>query len=176
MRPSRITALFLSVCLAGGAWAEARFVTPAGGAQLVDGPWVESRAVGALPQGAKVTVTERYQGYALVRTATGFRAWVAGGSLGATPVAPQPKPSASAQPGPKAPVATAAAEVRPYSSVVWTKSGPLNMRKGPGTNHAVTGQCQRGDWVKVIAKAGSWAQVTLADGKEGWVHSAYLTR
>lgn len=164
---ARLSALGLCVCLASGALAETQYVTAASGARLVDGPWAESRSVGALAPGARVTVQERYQGYALVRAASGMRAWVSGGSIGARPPA---KAAASA------PVAAKPTALEPYSSVVWTKTGPLNMRSGPGTQHDITGQCQRGDWVKVVAKAGAWAQVTLADGKDGWVHTAYLTR
>lgn len=97
-----------------------------------------------------------------MRATSGMRAWVLGSSLG-------PRPATKA-----APTAAKPTPLEPYSSVVWTKSGPLNMRSGPGTHHGVTGQCQRGDWVKVVA--GAWAQVTLADGKDGWVHTACLTR
>jgi len=144
-----------------GADAETRFVALARGTPVLDGPETTARTVSYLARGIRVDVQEHYSGYALIALPSGGTAWVSNAALSTQPPVPRAaRPQA----------------VAPYASVVWTRSGPLNMRAGPGTGHAVLGQCQRGDWVEVTAKAGRWSEVRLADGAHGWVHSAYLTR
>lgn len=157
--------LLASTVFSTTAAADARFVTAPGGAAVVAGPGTIYQTVNRLPAGARVDVREVYQGYALIfMPSMGVEAWVKAGALGSAPSRPA------------APAAPKVKTVEPYASVVWTKSGPLNMRGGPGFNHDVLGQCQRGDWVEVVALAGVWAQVQLQNGEEGWVHSDYLTR
>ena len=148
--------LFGFLVSSSAAIAEIRHVGESG-TKLIDGPGKIYRQVAWLRAGTKLNVVERYQGYALVQTGFGT-AWVLDKSL--TRNAPKAK----------------RVTVDPYPSVVWTKGGPLNMRSGPGTGHGVTGQCQRGDFVEVVAKAGQWSEVRLANGENGWVYSAYLTR
>ena len=149
--------------------AELRQVGPTS-AKVIDGPGTVYRMVTTLAPGAKVQVVERYEGYALIRLPGGGTAWTKNSGL----VAPGSvvKPAATVAKAKPAKIE----DVDPYATVVWTKSGPLNMRKGPGTDHAVLSQCRRGDWVKVVRKAGVWAEIELAQGETGWVHTAYLTR
>lgn len=153
------------------ATAELRQVGPSS-VTVIDGPGTVYRFVTRLSQGTKVNVVERYDGYALINLPRGGTAWVKNSALVApgTRVA-KVKPKATPTPAP-----VKVEEVEPYTTVVWTKADPLNMRKGPGVSHAVFSQCQRGDWVKVVGKSGIWAKIELAGGKQGWVHSAYLTR
>jgi uncharacterized protein YraI len=53
----------------------------------------------------------------------------------------------------------------------------LNIRQGPGTSHAVIGWLRGGETVVLSGyrnAAGTWVQVPLNDGREGWVSAAYL--
>ena len=150
--------------------AELRQVGPTS-ASVIDGPGTVYRFVTRLSQGTRVNVVERYNGYALIKLRDGRTAWMKDSAL----VAPGTKIVSATKPKkPSQPIKTEIFD--PYTSVVWTKSDPLNMRKGPGTSHAIMGKCQRGDWVKVLRKTGTWAEIELDDGKQGWVHTAYLTR
>jgi SH3-like domain-containing protein len=49
-----------------------------------------------------------------------------------------------------------------------------NVRKGPGTNHAVTFQLSKGDSCRVISKDDKWIEIQAADGRQGWV-AKFLT-
>ncbi|MEL7114925.1 MAG: SH3 domain-containing protein [Pseudomonadota bacterium] len=156
----------IGIVIATGAFADARYVAQ-GGTPVLSGPGTVYDTVDRLSLGTRVDVRQFYEGYALIVQRNGVEAWVPASRLSRTP--PAPRRSAAA------PEVTVQA-VEPYASVVWTEDSPLNMRKGPGTTYDVLSQCQRGDWVQVLAKAGVWAKVEIASGKEGWVHSRYLTR
>jgi len=91
------------------------------------------------------------------------------------PEAPAPKPAAPAS---APPVKT---ELKPaeitYKAVSYTRwvTTPLNMRKGPGKEHAVITSLPVGQVVTVTAIASNgWAKVT-SDGKEGYVSGRYLS-
>lgn len=154
----------LMMMLATSAGAEARYVSAASGTTVIDGPGNVYRAVERLQFGTKVDVEQVYQGYALINRPSGVQAWVPVSAL------------STRRPVPAAPKAVKVTQVEPYTSVVWTEQSALNMRSGPGLAHAVLGQCQKGDWVEVVATAGEWAEVRLADGAQGWVVQRYLTR
>lgn len=53
----------------------------------------------------------------------------------------------------------------------------LNLRQGPGTNHAILDVLRSGEAGTVNGRdaAGVWLQVKLADGRTGWVHGSYVT-
>lgn len=73
----------------------------------------------------------------------------------------------------------------PRPTATSTQEGPsaevqselLNVRAGPGTGHPITGSSSRGDTLEVLGRTedGSWLNVSLPDGKQGWV-SASLVR
>ncbi|MDP7033272.1 MAG: SH3 domain-containing protein [Planctomycetota bacterium] len=53
----------------------------------------------------------------------------------------------------------------------------LNIRKGPGTSHAVIGQFRQGDKVRVFKREGSWVQTSFSKGGRrvsGWIHIGYV--
>lgn len=54
------------------------------------------------------------------------------------------------------------------------KSKTANMRKGPGTNHAIVGKAVYGDLLTTRAKRNGWAQVVRSDGKKGWISQKLL--
>jgi SH3-like domain-containing protein len=54
------------------------------------------------------------------------------------------------------------------------KSKTANMRKGPGTNHAIVGKAEYGDLLRTKAKRSGWAKVEGASGKSGWISQKLL--
>lgn len=54
-----------------------------------------------------------------------------------------------------------------------TPTGWLRVRSGPGTSFAQIGQVYPGETYPVAAREGRWVKIRLADGREGWVNSAY---
>ena len=59
---------------------------------------------------------------------------------------------------------------------ITTKSGPLHLRSGLGTNYKILGKYKKGREVIVLNKTtSSWYEVTAPDGKHGYMASQYLT-
>ncbi len=59
---------------------------------------------------------------------------------------------------------------------ITTKSGPLRLRSGTGTNYKILGKYKKGREVIVLNKTtSSWYEVTAPDGKHGYMASQYLT-
>ena len=59
---------------------------------------------------------------------------------------------------------------------ITTRSGPLHLRSGTGTNYKILGKYKKGREVIVLNKTtSSWYEVTAPDGKHGYVASQYLT-
>lgn len=69
---------------------------------------------------------------------------------------------------------TSAYDVQIYK--ITTKSGPLHLRSGTGTNYKILGKYKKGREVIVLNKTtSSWYEVTSPDGKHGYMASQYLT-
>ena len=59
---------------------------------------------------------------------------------------------------------------------ITTKSGPLRLRSGTGTNYRILDKYKKGREVIVLNKTTSnWYEVTAPDGKHGYMASQYLT-
>ena len=59
---------------------------------------------------------------------------------------------------------------------ITTKSGPLHLRSGTGTNYKILGKYKKSREVIVLNKTtSSWYEVTAPDGKHGYMASQYLT-
>ena len=59
---------------------------------------------------------------------------------------------------------------------ITTRSGPLHLRSGTGTNYRILGKYKKGREVIVLNKtSSSWYEVTAPDGKHGYMASQYLT-
>jgi len=52
----------------------------------------------------------------------------------------------------------------------------LPIRSGQGTSYKILAIVKEGTSVEVLREDGPWANVRLADGKEGWILSRYLSR
>ncbi|MBC8254281.1 MAG: SH3 domain-containing protein [Ardenticatenia bacterium] len=86
----------------------------------------------------------------------------------ATPIL-APSPSATV-----APIPTPTPQ--PAELTCTVQAGPLNIRKGPGTNQTVLSRLSQGESITVIAYAedDQWARLRLASGGEGWVSTRYI--
>ncbi len=53
----------------------------------------------------------------------------------------------------------------------------LNMRTGPGTGYARITSLPNGTGLTLLARdaAGTWVKVQIVDGRQGWVHSGYIS-
>jgi uncharacterized protein YraI len=99
-------------------------------------------------------------------------------------VAPPAQPAASVEtvaavePAATPPTAIAAPSSieppAPSGIVDHVGSSAVNLRSGPSSSNGTIGVLQPGDQVTVASKSGGWAQVTLSDGRTGWVYSTYL--
>jgi uncharacterized protein YraI len=67
-----------------------------------------------------------------------------------------------------------ASYVAPSSAQVFAvTAGALNVRSGPGTQYAILGRVYRGMLRAVVGAQGDWRKIHF-DGREAWVHGAYL--
>lgn len=51
----------------------------------------------------------------------------------------------------------------------------LNVRSGPGTSHSRITTVSRGTELPVVSEQTGWVQVTLSDGRTGWVSAEFVT-
>lgn len=50
----------------------------------------------------------------------------------------------------------------------------VNLRSGPGLNHAVVAKMETGQGLTVLERSGDWMKVSLYNGSQGWVHNDYV--
>lgn len=88
-----------------------------------------------------------------------------------TPLPPTDTPTAAPEP-----TATPTATPVPRPQAVADRQG-LNVRGGPGTVYPVIGEMGQGETADITGRntEGSWWQVTLANGRDGWVAASLVT-
>lgn len=59
--------------------------------------------------------------------------------------------------------------------VVTTASGPLNVRSSPSTGAGVVSTLNKGSYVMLLSKSGSWYQVQYDKSRTGYCHASYVT-
>lgn len=59
-------------------------------------------------------------------------------------------------------------------NTVITKKGLINVRKGPGTDHQVAFQAEKGVPFKVLEKKGDWVHIQHSDGEKGWIYAGLV--
>lgn len=69
-------------------------------------------------------------------------------------------------------------------SFINIKSGTVNIRKGPGSQHRVVAKLKRGDGVRAVSRQGNWVKIAARfTGNppdenfvllEGWVNNQYI--
>jgi len=90
-----------------------------------------------------------------------------------------PMPQSASQPTPITPMikSTSPSGMAPSSEerVVYVKWPKVSLREGPGTNFKPLIEIQKGTPLAVIGEQGSWFQVRLEDGQEGWIGKGAIT-
>jgi len=59
-------------------------------------------------------------------------------------------------------------------ATVITDKDKCNVRKGPGTNHAIVFQIEKGIPFLILERQKSWLQIKHADGDSGWIHKSLV--
>jgi len=73
------------------------------------------------------------------------------------------------------PVKASAASLSSKAGAVTTSSGKLNVRSKPSSSSAVVAQVNKGSYITLISRSGSWWLVEYAKGKQGYCHADYIT-
>ena len=73
------------------------------------------------------------------------------------------------------PVRTNAADLNSKAGAVTTSSGQLNVRRGPSSSTSKVAGLNKGSYITLISKSGSWWYVEYAKGKYGYCHADYIT-
>lgn len=55
-----------------------------------------------------------------------------------------------------------------------TSDGFLNLREGPGSDHAIKRRIYPGDFAVVVERSGNWTRILTRDGTLGYAHSRWL--
>lgn len=123
------------------------------------GAGAEHPVITALPRGTKVQRLEESSGWFRIQLSNGATGWIS--SKYATPDAAAP-----AQPA-----AAAATQLRVTATT-------LNVRSGPGKDHALVTQLPHGMVVQQleVSADGQWTKVKSPGGFEGWVSSQYVVK
>lgn len=67
-----------------------------------------------------------------------------------------------------------AATSQSTAGLVATSSGRLNVRSGASTSSAVVASLDKGSYVTLISKSGSWWYLEYNDGRYGYSHADYI--
>lgn len=73
------------------------------------------------------------------------------------------------------PVKASAASLSSKAGAVTTSSGKLNIRAKPSSSASLVAQVNKGSYITLISKTGSWWLVEYAKGKQGYCHADYIT-
>jgi SH3-like domain-containing protein len=60
------------------------------------------------------------------------------------------------------------------NATVITAKDKCNVRKGPGTNHAIVFQIEKGIPFLILERQKSWLRIKHADGDSGWIHKSLV--
>ncbi|HEX2483849.1 MAG TPA: TIGR04211 family SH3 domain-containing protein [Myxococcota bacterium] len=74
-------------------------------------------------------------------------------------------------------VAAAVASAGPARAEdAWVRGAALNLRAGPGPEHAVLAAVPPGERLDVLESKGEWMRVRRSDGTSGWIARTYLVQ
>lgn len=60
--------------------------------------------------------------------------------------------------------------VTPPPRMVSVTASAVNIRSGPGMKNKVITKVKKGDELELLAESGSWLNVRLTNGMEGWIY------
>lgn len=125
--------------------------------------------IASLKNSEKVQIIEKKDnGWSKVKTESGKIGWVSSKYLVNTP-------SNSGNTSSQNNSSSQNDSVAASGNVKVNTSSGLNVRKGPGTNHAIIGSLAGGSVVQVKEKSGGWVKVVLSNGSTGWVSGQYVS-
>lgn len=125
----------------------------------------------------------RLAGEYLARTSEGGQAVAAAQPL---PPTPTPIPTSTPTPLPPTDTPTATPTAEPTATPTATplpkpqaivSAQEANVRRGPGTGHPVVARLRQGEMVDLIGRNvdGTWWQVALATGEQGWINASLVS-
>ncbi|MDD4169141.1 MAG: N-acetylmuramoyl-L-alanine amidase [Desulfotomaculaceae bacterium] len=131
-------------------------------ANVRSGPGTGNAVTGQVSQGDNLPVLGQADGWYRIQTPDGRAGWVAGWLVAVnTSVTPAPKPTSPGAPN--------AGGSQSSSQVAMVTGSVVNVRGGPGTGNAVTGQVSQGDSLPVLGQADGWYRIQTPDGRVGWI-------
>jgi N-acetylmuramoyl-L-alanine amidase len=149
------TILIMSMLFSLSASAESGATVDATSLNVREEPSLSAKRIGSLKMGEKINVLKVEKGWANIPF-KGTKGWVSAEFLkmNAAPIADNKQSDSAVK---KAKVTASS----------------LNVRKGPGTHHPVTGSLKNGTIVTIQKSEGKWSTVTYGS-LTGWVSNAYL--
>ncbi len=123
-------------------------------ASVRGGPAMSFDRVDVLSAGQEVLAVAASGDWQHVESEEGLRGWVHSRLLAAS--------------------ASADGESLPAEFVELVSSGPVNLRLGPGVDHAPVAFLDGAETVRGITKVGEWYRVERSNGDTGWVPASYL--
>jgi uncharacterized protein YraI len=147
------------------------------------GPGLTFPVISTLPLGSSVQLEGRDTGgfWLQVRLADGRQGWVSSAYMSANrAVAELPVSDAAAPPVAVTPPATPAEPAPGVGGLALgtvVNANNLNVRSGPGLNYDILLMLPLGSTAVLEGRdeGGFWLQIRLADGRLGWVSSAFMT-
>ena len=64
--------------------------------------------------------------------------------------------------------------VVPETEMVSVTASVVNIRSGPGTKNKVVTTVRMGDELEMLGEEGSWYNVKLSNGTEGWIYKKFV--
>ncbi len=64
--------------------------------------------------------------------------------------------------------------VMPATEMVSVTASVVNIRSGPSTKNEVIAKVKRGDELEMLGQKGSWCNVKLSNGSEGWIYKKFV--
>ena len=89
-------------------------------------------------------------------------------------VKPEPiKEEPVSQPAPEK-AESASATITSPSQMVSVVASVVNIRSGPGMKNKVVTKVKKGDELELLGETGSWLNVRLSNGVEGWIYKTLV--
>ena len=85
-------------------------------------------------------------------------------------VKPEPTKEEPVSPPSPEKVEPAPEPVTPPSQMVSVTASAVNIRSGPGMKNKVITTVKEGDELELLGESGSWLNVKLSNGMEGWIY------
>ncbi|MDD3653666.1 MAG: N-acetylmuramoyl-L-alanine amidase [Desulfotomaculaceae bacterium] len=129
-------------------------------ANVRSGPGTGNAVTGQVSRGDSLPVLGQADGWYQVNTPNGRTGWIAGWLVAV---------NTTATPAPTTPGVPSTGEPQSSVQVATVTGSVVNVRSGPGTGNAVTGQVNQGNSLPVLGQADGWYHVNTPNGGTGWI-------